>query len=1118
MCGKGPCGCVARERPERDTGQEVPEPAGAAPTQEGPPLYRALALGSAPVVSHPADQDEQMAERLAQSLGDGVPGAGRAVRPESPGEHASGPPGGRALGAGLRGWFEQRLGGPLGAVRIHTDQHAADAARQLQARAFTLGTHIGFGAGEYAPQTARGHRLLAHELAHVVASRGHGAAPLKVHRQPTSAPAPTATAAPPAAPAPAAATPATATAGGTSAPSRLPMPDWFYDRDKGPFRPKSKSFYFQGVEMTTDPDYQHRELKLLVSRFGIKGLEMWYGVLKGTRGTYDLPFSAHARAFGGLRVRGPLDAQRDIQNEQARSEIGTQAVAVVDSLYPGVHAEAVAFRDLFEKRMHGVLLGLLAESEQRIDTERVRYGLRQVSPGPGGTVEASDTVAFRGVVGAAKDLLEIRKPIEAIRNKQMLVMLASGAAGATQYATLERQAEELEQGYDTARMSVALRYPALGALLDDAGRGAASFVLARVATGELRSPRAGSQAWASGTAGLLQLILDRRLRSINEVRDKVNGDTGLLWSLPQIVALTQAALITSGNIMADKIIEEKIKDIQFDKEILSAFLMLAAVALMIPTGGGSLGAVAAVGRAALSGYQAAQSLQRYQFESALASTDLNKRAYAIAAEDPSLAWLALDVTFAVVDGAAALKAMRELSPLAREALLATEEAEAARSAAKLAAKADALGKPGLGGRLLEKLAALRRRPATTRLLGEAGQAEVRAVAQATEAIGKEASGATHLASVAGHDVRLTKSGLLVICTECTWLRERFARELADNPGLLTRMSEAEGKAAHGSLDAAGRAEVQALTRDLQTAREARLTAEIGPLAAKVAAIGDARAGFASVLARRPGISQELADLEKALASATKIDPSMVARMDSLQARLAQLHEIDAISAAPRNARIVEVSADKAAANFYKTTADVVPGPPVVLEFPDGSRIWRDSVGGPIRQEATLGESAGRAGMERDMYSAGAHGNLPAGPKYQRAHTLGQGTGFESPYGVLYAPEAVNQTLQNHGIEAYMRSLAASAQPGETFRVLTKTVPHTGQMVTQRLATIEYSIVRVTGGQAEEVASYAIHVTSSAEHPVVTAAAMRFTPTAAGRAVAARVAPPDVLTKAFSFSY
>jgi hypothetical protein len=300
----------------------------------------------------------------------------------------------------------------------------------------------------------------------------------------------------------------------------------------------------------------------------------------------------------------------------------------------------VAFRDLFEKKMHATLESLLAESERRLDTERTWYGLKKLSPGPWGAVEASGTVAFAGLVGAANDLSVIRRPIEAIR-RQQAILLMGPAAGASvsgdRYQQLDAQAEEMEKTYDAARMSAALRYPALGAILDDAGHGGATVELERLATGELHGAVRGIVLPPTGMAGSLQLILDRRQASIDEVRDKVNHDPELLWTLPEIVALTRTALITSGNIMADKIIDEKIKDLQFDEQVKSAFLLLAADVLLIPTGGESLGAVAAVGRAALSGYQAVQSLQRYQFQSALASTDLNKRAYAIAAEDPSLA-------------------------------------------------------------------------------------------------------------------------------------------------------------------------------------------------------------------------------------------------------------------------------------------------------------------------------------------------------------------------------------------------------------------------------------------------------------------------------------------------
>lgn len=66
----------------------------------------------------------------------------------------------------------ERMGRALGHtfshVRIHVGAAAAAAAGALGARAFTLGSHIYFAEGEFAPGTAGGDRLLRHELTHVV--------------------------------------------------------------------------------------------------------------------------------------------------------------------------------------------------------------------------------------------------------------------------------------------------------------------------------------------------------------------------------------------------------------------------------------------------------------------------------------------------------------------------------------------------------------------------------------------------------------------------------------------------------------------------------------------------------------------------------------------------------------------------------------------------------------------------------------------------------------------------------------------------------------------------------------------------------------------------------------
>jgi hypothetical protein len=79
---------------------------------------------------------------------------------------------GRPLNDVERSYFEPRFARDLSAVRIHTDTPAHDVSRELSARAFTAGNHIAFARGEYAPESASGRRLLAHELAHVVQQAG----------------------------------------------------------------------------------------------------------------------------------------------------------------------------------------------------------------------------------------------------------------------------------------------------------------------------------------------------------------------------------------------------------------------------------------------------------------------------------------------------------------------------------------------------------------------------------------------------------------------------------------------------------------------------------------------------------------------------------------------------------------------------------------------------------------------------------------------------------------------------------------------------------------------------------------------------------------------------------
>jgi hypothetical protein len=89
---------------------------------------------------------------------------------------------GQPLDPTTRAFMEPRFGHDFSRVRVHSDAAAEQSARGMNARAYTVGHNIVFNAGQFAPGTHEGQRLLAHELTHVVQQSG-GAA-VRVARQP----------------------------------------------------------------------------------------------------------------------------------------------------------------------------------------------------------------------------------------------------------------------------------------------------------------------------------------------------------------------------------------------------------------------------------------------------------------------------------------------------------------------------------------------------------------------------------------------------------------------------------------------------------------------------------------------------------------------------------------------------------------------------------------------------------------------------------------------------------------------------------------------------------------------------------------------------------------------
>jgi hypothetical protein len=91
--------------------------------------------------------------------------------------------GGRPLSPADRAFFEPRFGRSFAEVRLHTGTAPARLARQVHARAFTLGRDIVFDSGEHAPDSPGGRRLLAHELTHVAQQSGAATPPGTLRRK-----------------------------------------------------------------------------------------------------------------------------------------------------------------------------------------------------------------------------------------------------------------------------------------------------------------------------------------------------------------------------------------------------------------------------------------------------------------------------------------------------------------------------------------------------------------------------------------------------------------------------------------------------------------------------------------------------------------------------------------------------------------------------------------------------------------------------------------------------------------------------------------------------------------------------------------------------------------------
>jgi hypothetical protein len=149
-----------------------------------------LGLQAKLTVGKPGDIYEQEADRIAdqvisppaQSIPSGATPHIQRVAGPAPEQSDAAPASvdralaspGMPLDPALRQDMEQHFGRDFSGVRVHADTVAAQSAQDVNAKAYTVGRDLVFGAGCFSPGTHEGRRLLAHELTHVVQQGASG--------------------------------------------------------------------------------------------------------------------------------------------------------------------------------------------------------------------------------------------------------------------------------------------------------------------------------------------------------------------------------------------------------------------------------------------------------------------------------------------------------------------------------------------------------------------------------------------------------------------------------------------------------------------------------------------------------------------------------------------------------------------------------------------------------------------------------------------------------------------------------------------------------------------------------------------------------------------------------
>lgn len=844
-------------------------------------LGRSIGIQPKLATSQPDDPDEREADRVAERIGTtdaepshapcpacaasgatcpkceedtrvqrkALPGIANAARPPIPALRS----GGRPLPESARAFFEPHFRTDFSAVRIHTDASASRFAESIGARAYTVGSDIGFGRSQYAPETSDGRRLLAHELTHVIQQANAGTHRIARDKDPNAPPPPT---------------------GGSAIPFNR------FDTPTKCYVPKGPTTTFEGVFLASNAEFLDEVLCDYIAKHGESKASDFVKRL------HDKVADDIANMPGGGAGEDPAERTVDKYGSEELKAASRISNALDQVLAKRLTSNA-SWLTAFEDKANTVVLGMLQESEDRVNEERIRYGIgwetitttsyrRDVEIKSTKTnYSMKDTPGSRALAEAATGLLK-RKHVFDKADKAMRDYGDEAFSGATAFAELAMQRgyggsgdfakeahlnelrvvrNQAKRDLDVFRIQKSAEFPILAAYASDED----------ISESSLETLQQLAQGKSDDATRMMGEEIKTRLEHIADVRKDITENGGKetkIWRIPRIINGTREMMGATPGSMYGRLVDDKVKD---EAPGIWTSILLGLLQLVLVLAAPFTAGLTLIPAAAISVGQAYVHFREYERAQMLRGTDFG--ALALSSEDPSLFWLAVDIIGAGFDvgaaAGAALNVFRALAPAAR-AVRAAKTVEATELAARDLEKTAA----ELGGEALAKTVGRDARIGSevTKVgeTAEEAKALERAGAQMAEQELKQGAEETvrEAESIAGRKVKVSEAGGVWSCASpCMTMRERY-KGLLRRKGTdwEARLSKLEEEAAQIPKGKAGNEARKALAdRAASLEKDMRTTAMPGEWTSPLKDSKALREGetFEDIVKRRGSVAAEL---------------------------------------------------------------------------------------------------------------------------------------------------------------------------------------------------------------------------------------------------------------------